>query len=84
MSQPEHGRQGKVSLPTGFYLLLLMLLLPLNNVPKVIVDEQHDNLKHLKEQFDIDPEYEIQNITAAMTFTKKEHVFEKSSQKMFF
>ena len=53
-------------------------------MPKVIFDEQHDNLKHLKEQFDIDPEYEIQYITAAITFTKTEPVFEKSSQKMFF
>ena len=27
MSQPKHGRQGKVSLPAGFYLLLLRILL---------------------------------------------------------
>ena len=29
MSQPEHHRQGKVSIPAGFYLFLLLLLVRL-------------------------------------------------------
>ena len=42
-----------------------------NNELKVNVDEQHDNIKHLKEQCDIGDEDEVQEITAAITSIKK-------------
>ena len=38
---------------------------------KVNVDEQHDDIKHLKEQCDIGDEDEVQEITAARTPIKK-------------
>ena len=43
----------------------------MNNELKLSVDEQQDDLKHLKEQCDIDNEDEDQEITAAITPMKK-------------
>ena len=42
-----------------------------NNDLKVNVVEQQDDIKHLKEQWDIDDDDEIQEITAAITPMKK-------------
>ena len=42
-----------------------------NNELKVNVDEQHDKIKHLKEQCDIGDEDEVQEITAAITSIKE-------------
>ena len=42
-----------------------------NNQLKLNVDEQQDELKHVKEQCDIDDEDEVQEITAARTPIKK-------------
>ena len=44
----------------------------MNNELKLNVDEQQDDIKHLKEQCDIDNEDEVQEITAAITPMKKE------------
>ena len=38
-----------------------------NNELKINVDEQQYDIKHLKEQFDIDDEVEVRGITAAIT-----------------
>ena len=35
-----------------------------NNEYKLNVDEQQDNIKHLKEQCDINNKYDVQEITA--------------------
>ena len=43
----------------------------MNNELKLNVDEQQDDIKHLKEQCDIDNEDKVQEITAAIT-PKKE------------
>ena len=43
----------------------------MNNDLKLNVDEQQDDIKHLKEQCDIDDEYEVQEITAARNPVKK-------------
>ena len=43
-----------------------------NNKLKVNVDKQQDDIKHLKEQSDLDYEDEIQEITAAITLMNKE------------
>ena len=43
-----------------------------NNELKLNVDEQQHDIKHLKEQSDIDDEYELQKITATITPMKKE------------
>ena len=43
-----------------------------NNKLKVNVDKQQDDIKHLKEQSEIDYKDEIQEITAAITLMKKE------------
>ena len=46
-----------------------------NNELKLNVDEQQDDMKHVKEQCAIDDEDELQEITAAMTpMTKKKPV----------
>ena len=42
-----------------------------NNELKLNVDEQHDDIKHMIEQCDIDDEDEVQAITAARTTMKK-------------
>ena len=42
-----------------------------NNELKLNVDEQQDDIKHLKEQNDIDNEDEVKEITAAITPMKK-------------
>ena len=42
---------------------------------QVNVDEQQDDIKHSKEQFDIDDDNEVQDITAAMTPMKKKKEF---------
>ena len=39
----------------------------MNNELKLNVDEQEDDLKHLKEECDIENEHEVQEITAART-----------------
>ena len=44
-----------------------------NNELKLNVDEQQDDIKHLKEQCDIDYEDEFQEITAATTPMKKKN-----------
>ena len=46
-----------------------------NNEPKLNVDEQQDDIKHLKEQFDLDNEDEVQEITAAITPMKKKKAY---------
>ena len=46
----------------------------MNNEPKLNVDEHQDDIKHLKEQYDIHNEDEVQEITAA----KKNHEKEKA------
>ena len=44
----------------------------MNNELKINVDEQQDDIKHFKEQCDIDNENDVQEITAAITpMTKK-------------
>ena len=43
----------------------------MNNELKLNVDEQEDDIKHLKEQCDKDNEDEVQEITAAITPMKK-------------
>ena len=43
-----------------------------NKELKLNVDEQQHDIKHLKEQSDIDDEYELQKITATITPMKKE------------
>ena len=43
----------------------------MNIEPKLFVDKQQDDIKHLKEQCDIDNEDEVQEITAAITPMKK-------------
>ena len=43
-----------------------------NNDLKLNVDEQQDDIKHLKEQFDIYDEDEVQEITAARNPMQKE------------
>ena len=45
-----------------------------NNALKVNVDGQQDDIKHLKEQCDIDDDDEVQEITAAITPMKKASV----------
>ena len=45
-----------------------------NNEPKLKVDEQQDDVKHLKEQCAVDDEDEVQEITAARTPPEKEYV----------
>ena len=42
-----------------------------NNELKFIVDEQQDDITHLKWQYDIDDEDKVQEITAARTPMKK-------------
>ena len=42
-----------------------------NNELKLNVDDQQDDIKHLKEQWDIDDEDEVQKITAARTPMKQ-------------
>ena len=42
-----------------------------NNELKVNIDEQHDDIKHSKEQCDIGDENEVQEITAARTPIKR-------------
>ena len=47
----------------------------LNNELNVNVDEQQDDIKHLKEQCDIDDEDEVREITAAgFSMKKKRHL----------
>ena len=43
----------------------------MNNKLNLNVDEQRDDIKHLKERCDIDDEDEVQEITAAITPMKK-------------
>ena len=43
----------------------------MNNELKLNVDEQQDDIKHLKGQCDIDVEDEVQEITAAINPMKK-------------
>ena len=43
----------------------------MNNELKLKVEEQQSDITHLKEQFDIDDEDEVQEITAARTPIKK-------------
>ena len=43
----------------------------MNNEPKLNFDEQQVDIKHLKEQFDIYNEDEVQEITAAINPMKK-------------
>ena len=42
-----------------------------NKELKLNVDEQQDDIKHLKEQFDVEDETEVQEITAAITSMKR-------------
>ena len=44
----------------------------MNNELKLNVDKQQGDINHLKEQYDIDDEDNVQEITAASTPTKKE------------
>ena len=43
-----------------------------NNELKVNLDEQQEDIKHLKEQCDIENEDEVQDIAAIITIIKKE------------
>ena len=43
----------------------------MNNDPKLNVDEQQHDIKHLKEQCDINDEDEVQEITTARNPIKK-------------
>ena len=45
----------------------------MNNELKVNVDEQQDDIKHVKEQCDIDEDNEVQEITSAITPMKKKN-----------
>ena len=54
-----------------------------NNDLKLNVDEQQDDIKHLKEQYDIDDEDEFQEITAARNpMKKKKGVYVTCSQTL--
>ena len=52
-----------------------------NNELQLNVDKQQDDIKHLKEQCDIDDEDEVQEITAASIPMKKKPVRVKCNQK---
>ena len=56
-----------------FHIIKLIYekVIEVNNDLKLNVDEQQDDLKHLKEQCDIDDENEVQEVTAARNLMKR-------------
>ena len=73
----KYAEKKTIKISSPHYETELWKAIEVNNEPKLNVDEQQDDIKHLKEQCDIDNEDEVQEITAArkpMKKTKAEYV----------
>ena len=60
-----------MTIPVHSLKVIYEKAIEVNNELKLNVDEQQDDIKHLKEQCDVDDETEVQEITAAITPMKR-------------